>query len=181
MHEVPNFSDWNAGDIVLVEAGHTLIGLGLQTAQNISTRPLMRGGSNWTHAGIYVGGGQIVDAIWGRGVVQQSVWNYCQNRSLRVRRLSNPRIPATNVANIAKVAMSYIPQQYAWWQVVLGKLGLANAPKQDQLYCSTLVGLAVTQATGLDLAFWPSCQPLYPAILATQPDLTDVPLEWRHY
>jgi len=175
--EVPNFSDWREGDIVLVEATQWPI----PAAQSASLNPLMRAGANWSHAGVYVGGGRVVDAMMNPGVVMQSIWNYCQARAIKVRRICAPNVPSANVRRIASAAISYIGQAYSLPQVLLAKLGLAKHPNPSGIYCSTLVGLAVAQATGLDLSQDPAWQPLYPAILASHPWLVDVPLEWRNY
>lgn len=172
---MPNFSDWEEGDVILVDAANWVV----PVVQSASTNPIMRAGSHWSHAGIYVGDGQIVDAMLGIGVIQQSVWNYCQYRELKVRRLADPTIRAVNLARIAPTARSHIGKGYSLGQAVLGKLGLANKPNPNGLYCSTLVGLTIVQATGIDLSYAPAWQPLYPAILAYHQWLVDVPTEWR--
>lgn len=49
-----------------------------------------------------------------------------------------------------------------------------------QVLLSTLVGLVVADATGVDLSSDPAHQPLHPGTLAAHPDLADVLLEWRN-
>ena len=68
-------------------------------------------------------------------------------------------------------------------QVILAKLGWVGArvPNPLALYCSTLVSLVVTEATGVDLSGDPRYQPLYPAVLAMHPYLDDLLLEWRNF
>jgi hypothetical protein len=61
----------------------------------------------------------------------------------------------------------------------MSKLVPATTPNPGRLYCSTFVGLVVTQATGVQLAFRREHRPLYPAMLATHPMLQGVELEWR--
>lgn len=153
----------------------------MRLAQATSSNPLIQQGCDWTHAGVYVGEGSIVDAIFPLGVVRQSVWHYCQSRGIRVKRLDSPSIPAQKVAQIATVADSYVGKPYAHWQAVFARLGLPQAqlPTANAIYCSTLVALAVIQATGISIALPPNCQPVFPGVLAMHPWLTDVQLEWR--
>jgi hypothetical protein len=67
-------------------------------------------------------------------------------------------------------------------QAVWAKLGIpsAQAPDPAALFCSTLVGLVVAEATGIRLWSDPNHQPLLPANLAAHPDLDPVLLEWRN-
>lgn len=179
---VPNLSDWKPGDIVLVEAAGLGGGL-IQLAQTITAKPLMGLGSQWSHAAIYIGQGMVVDATFGAGVQQQSVWNYCQLRAITLRRIDDPSIPAADIANIAMYAQLHVGQSYSALQALLGKLGWpasAKTPNPNAVYCSTFAGLVVAEATTINLAAHPSCQPLYPAVLAMHPDLDAVPLGWRN-
>jgi uncharacterized protein YycO len=179
--EVPNFSDWRLGDIVLVgaQSGFSLVKLAQLTHHN----PLMQAGAHWTHAGIYVGNGDIVDAVFNKPsqVVRQSVWNYCHDREIRIKRIASPKIPSQSIAQIAAVAQTYVGSPYSGPQTILAWLGrrAAQLPDAEALYCSTVVALAVAQATGVNLAFPRDCQPVFPAILAVHPYLADVQLEWR--
>lgn len=175
--EVPNFSDWKPGDVVLVEANSWPI----PAAQLLSTNPLRRSGFRWSHAAVYVGNGEVVDAVYPTGVITQTVWNYCQHRQIRVRRLNVPNIPTTHIQQIATVARSCVGQPYSRAQLLLSLLHLAGKPRHDELYCSTFVAFSIDDATGLDLSYLPAWQPIYPAILAMHPWLDDVPLEWRKY
>lgn len=181
--EVPNFSDWAVGDIVLVRAPSPSSPVLLVQAG--SPNHLIRQGCSWTHAGVYVGDGNIVDAMYKHGVVRQSVWNYCQSRSIRVRRLPS-KLPRNKVATMAPIANGYVGQPYATWAAILH--GFAHylvpgavfpLPTAEALYCSTLVALCVTHATGFALGAAQDCMPIFPATLAVHPSLTDVPLEWR--
>ena len=178
---VPNLSEWKAGDIVLVEATGFL-GSVIQAGQTITTNPMMALGSRWSHAAVYIGNGIVVDAQYGTGVQQCSLWNYCQHRATTVRRLDDPAIPAPLVANIAGCAVSHIGESYSVIQAVLAKLGWPSAqtPNDQALYCSTFAALVITEATGFELASDPQWQPLYPSMLAMHSDLSVVPLEWRN-
>jgi uncharacterized protein YycO len=179
---VPNFSDWTLGDIVLVE-GTGVTGNAIQLGQTISTNAAMRAGSQWSHAAVYVGNGDVVDATLAAGIQSRSVWNYCQSRAVTIRRITDPSIPSMDIAEIATKARSHIGQPYSIMQPLLAKLGWlgAQTPNNNALYCSTLVGLVVAEATGIELGSIPQWQPLYPAMLAMHSDLSTVPLEWRQF
>lgn len=154
----------------------------IKAGQAITSKPLMSLGSQWSHAAIYVGQGMVVDATFNAGIQQQSVWNYCQHRAITLRRIDDPSIPLADVASIAMCAQLHIGQTYSALQVLLAKLGWppAQQPNHNALYCSTFAGLVVAEATTVNLAADPSCQPLYPAVLAMHPDLSEVLLEWRN-
>ena len=177
--DVPNFSDWHEGDIVLVHRELSSVGLAIQAAQATSLNPLTRAGSICSHAAIYVGGGMVVDATKNQAVTEQSVWNYCQTRAIQVRRVTDPSIPAADIADIATFARQHIGEPYSVIQAIVSKLVPGTVPARDALYCSTLVGLVVADATGFDLSSDPGHRPLHPGTLAAHPHLTDVLLEWR--
>lgn len=176
----PNFSDWRERDIVLVHRTPDAIGYAIQASQATSLSPITRAGRICSHAAIYIGGGMVVDATRGAGVSIQSVWNYCQTRAIQVRRLSDPSIPMANIADISVLAQQHDGEPYSIIQAIISKLFPAAVPVPDALYCSTLVGLVVADATGFDLSSDPAHQPLHPGTLAAHPDLTDVLLEWRN-
>ena len=177
---VPNFSDWREGDIVLVHRAPDAIGYAIQASQAASLSPVTRAGRICSHAAIYIGGGMVVDATRGAGVSMQSVWNYCQTRAIQVRRLSDPSIPMADIANISAFAQQHDGEPYSVIQAIISKVFPGTVPIPDALYCSTLVGLVVADATGVDLSSDPAHQPLHPGTLAAHPDLIDVLLEWRN-
>ena len=88
----------------------------------------------------------MVDATVGAGVSLQSVWNYCQTRSIQVRRLVDRSIPPADIADIAPTARQHIGEPYSVLQVIVSKHfpGAVQAP--DTLYCSTMVGLVIAEA-----------------------------------
>jgi cell wall-associated NlpC family hydrolase len=180
---VPNFSDRQPGDIVLVYRASDVIGHAMQYGQLLSANQLMRAGNLCSHAAIYVGDGNVVDASYPIGVQERPVWDYCQYRALQLRRMTDAAIPAAHVADIAAKARAHVGEPYSVIQLILAKLGWVGAqvPNPSALYCSTLVSLVVTEATGVDLSGAPQYQPLYPAVLATHPELDDLLLEWRNF
>ena len=177
---VPNFSAWRLGDIVLVHRTADLTGAAIQGAQAASMSAVTRAGSICSHAAIYVGNGEVIDATVGAGVAIRSVWGYCQTRAIQVRRLAHPSIPASDIAEIATAARRHIGEPYSVLQVIVSKLFPGTVPVPDALYCSTMVGLVIAEATGVDLSSEPMHQPLHPGTLAAHPELRDVLLEWRN-
>ncbi|QJW83367.1 hypothetical protein HK414_01605 [Ramlibacter terrae] len=176
VHYVPNLSDWQEGDLVLFEATSWLI----PAAQWLKGRTRVH--RKWSHAAIYVGNGEIVEAVVGQGVVVRSLWQYCQTRELMLRRLDVPTLPAANIQKIALQARALVGKPYSRQHALLGLLGLAKHPRADELYCSTTAGLAIDSATGIDLSHHqPAWQPLYPATLAGHPWLKTIDVEWRPY
>lgn len=178
---VPNLSDWQEGDILLVE-GSGLSGLIIRAAQVTTMNLAMLQGAQWSHAAVYVGNGTVIDAAFPAGVTEQPLWNYCEKRAVTVRRLGDPSLSTATKRVIALAARSHIGEPYSVLQAALAKLGLpsAQSPNPAALFCSTFAGLVVAEATGIRLWSAPEHQPLLPAILATHLDLDSVPLEWRN-
>jgi cell wall-associated NlpC family hydrolase len=177
--QVPNFSDWNAGDILLVHRTLDVVGRGIVLSQTLSLSPITSKGAEWTHAAIYVGGGILIDATLRKGVAAHSVWDYASTRQIRVRRIADPSVPASDIADIASEAHRHIGKSYSLLQAIASKLVPGTVPDPNALYCSTFVGLVVANATQIDLSSDPMHQPLHPGTLAEHGDLADVDLEWR--
>ncbi len=175
---IPNFSRWRSGDIVLVRRDRGLAGLLLSGGQYFSRSAASRNNREWTHAGLYVGGGEIVEAIFGDGIVKSSIWKYCQYRAICVRRIRAPFTGADG-AVAAKAALGYVGQPYAWQEVALSKLIPARESQPGRLYCSTFVGIAINASTGYSLYGDSEHLPLQPATLAAHPGLADVRVQWR--
>jgi hypothetical protein len=152
----------------------------IQVTQRVSARA-MAIGSRWTHAAVYLGSGLVVDATIGGGVQSQSLWPYVQYRSITVRRLDDPALPNAG-PRIAMAAHGHIGKPYAAIQAVLAKLGWppSMVPNPESLFCSTLVGLAVAEATNVALWADPQFQPLFPGAIAAHADLQRVQLHWRN-
>jgi Permuted papain-like amidase enzyme, YaeF/YiiX, C92 family len=176
---VPNFSEWQLGDIVLVASDGSLGSRLVTTAQATSRNALVREAARFTHAAVYVGDGMLIDAAVQDGVLRRSVWHYCQRRALTLRRLPSTAIPDADVADIAKAATRHLGEAYSLSAAVFSKLIPATQPDPQRLFCSTFVGLVVTEATGLSLTASREHRPLHPATLAVHPELQAVSLEWR--
>ena len=116
----------------------------------------------------------MIDATPGRPVDTVSLWEYCQTKAVELR-----RVPDVVGQDIADAANSHLGQSYSILQVVLSKLVPGTVAVPDAVYCSTLVGAVVTEATGIVLEADPQYRPLYPAVLAMNPALQIVNLEWR--
>lgn len=121
-----------------------------------------------------------LDSIGRAQPIVKSVWNYSQTRAIQVRRLLHPSIPIADILDISGFAQQHIGEPYSVLQAIISKLIPGSAPNPNALYCSTLVGLVVAEATGVDLSSDPAHRPLHPGTLAAHPDLIDVLLEWRN-
>lgn len=174
---VPNFSDWQPADIVLVGNDRTLAGNAIVASQYASLSGATRAGAQYTHAALYVGNGLLVDATAGAGIAERSVWDYCQFRMLALRRV--PGLSRVQADNIVIKARSHLGKSYSWLGVIASKLIPQTEPNPDRLYCSTLVGLVVAQGSGRKLASIPRYKPLHPGTLAGHWGLDRVDLEWR--
>lgn len=175
---VPNFERWLPGDIVVVERDATALGRGLQIGQGLSFNPMMRAGLRWSHAALYAGSGDVVEAIYGDGVVRRSVWNYCQTRALRVRRLPRPFVSDAQAAAAVRFAQGLVGRRYSLKELLRSKFIPRTRPDVQELYCSTFVALTVARGTSVQLWDGPDLSPIYPSILARHPDLHDVIVEW---
>lgn len=175
---MPNLSDWRPGDIVLVRKAGGLAGAMLAAGQAASFSTVSRAGSDWTHAALYVGNGEVVEAVPDRGVVRRSLWHYCQDRSLRVRRLIQP-FSRRDGQLAADYAVGLLGRPYSIVELARSKLWPATHPNPDALYCSTFVGFVIAASTSRVLYQRPEHRPLHPAVLAVHEDLEDVGLEWR--
>lgn len=175
---IPNLSQWQRGDIVLFGGVGSMASVMIQAAQTVSLKKHMVAGRRWVHAAIYVGKGNIVDATFGQPVKKRCLWDYCRHRHAIVRRIDDPGVPLKDIVEIAEAAQSYIGQPYSALEAVLSKLVPGRVPDRRRLICSTLVGLAVAEATGITLAGDPRFKPLFPGTLSTHPALAQIPVEW---
>lgn len=150
------------GDLVLVHADGSLLAQALKLGQAFSLNPYISRGCHCTHAAIYVGNGMLVDATLTAGVVRRPVLDYCETRRLELRRIASPWIPSSHVDDIARCADAQVGKPYSSLKVVVDKLWPGQPPDPDRLYCSTLVGLMVAQATGVRLWTDPQFRPLLP-------------------
>lgn len=178
-HLVPNLSDWQPGDILLVARDDGKLGLGIEVAQRLSAAAAVRRAAAFTHAAIYLGDGQLVDATPIDGVAQRSVWFYCQRRTVALRRLNAPSGVVGWGAAISATALRHVGEEYSLLAAIQSKLLPTAEPDPLRLYCSTFVGLVLAEATGVLLWTRREHRPLHPATLASHPDLHEVPLEWR--
>ncbi len=137
-------------------------------------------GRSFTHAGVYAGHGELIDATRFGGIQVRQVWTYAQTRSLALRRL--PSISDQERLDIVAAARRHVGKSYGLWAAITSKLIppslLARRPRST-LYCSTLVAEAVVDGCGLQLDALPMYRPLYPATLSQHGSFDEVELEWR--
>jgi hypothetical protein len=84
-----------------------------------------------------------------------------------------------NTEAIATAAAAHIDEAHSLSAALFSKLIPNTEPHPKRLYCSTFVGLVITEATGLRLTASREHRPLHPATLAVHPELQPVMLEWR--
>jgi hypothetical protein len=181
-HLVPNFSEWRLGDIILVATDGGKAGRGIQAAQALSLDARVREAARYTHAAVYVGDGMLIDATVQQPIMRRPVWTYCQRRSITLRRIPSTAINSiaqSDFEAIATVAAAHIGEAYSLSAALFSKLIPNTEPDPKRLYCSTFVGLVITEATGLRLTASREHRPLQPATLAVHPELQPVMLEWR--
>jgi hypothetical protein len=179
---VPNFSDWELGDIVLVE-GSGLWGSLISLGQGVLS-PSSKSGKSWSHCAIYSGHGNVIDATFGSRIAEQSVATYVTNRAVAVLRLiPDPNTPATPGAAVAALARTRIGDAYAWRDIlsIVAKWGnvkpIANG-NHTAAYCSALVVQCYGKVNApLDTV--PGGCPCFPSTLSCHPWLQDVSIEWR--
>lgn len=178
-HLVPNFTDWQLGDIVLVATDGGKAGRSIQAAQALSRDAQVREAASFTHAAVYVGSGMLIDATVQQRIMRRSVWFYCQRRSMMLRRMPSISVAQAEVESIAAAAAAHIGETYSLSAALFSKFVPNTEPDPKRLYCSTFVGLVIAEATGLRLTASREHRPLHPATLAMHPELRSVPLEWR--
>jgi hypothetical protein len=179
---VPNLSDWQAGDLVLVRSD------GSATARTITAvQGSLRSGQppfgdpDWTHVGLYVGNGLMIEAVPQRGVRYCPLAEYARTRSLRVRRLLRGGAPlsAAEGGLVVREASRYFEHGYSYWGIARHLLMHMASPQADPFFCSSFVALVHTRALRVVLESDPNHRPLLPATLVNHPGFADLDLEWR--
>ncbi len=168
-HLVPNFSQWQRGDVLLVASDDSLASRGIQWVQGLARQRAVREAAHFTHAAVYIGDGDLIDVTREDGISRRAVWFYCRHRDLLVRRLPARGIPAPQIAAIAEVAARHVGEPYSVTAALFSKLIPGTEPDPKRLYCSTFVGLVVAEATGLQLAERRVQRPLHPKGATSRP------------
>lgn len=191
---VPNLPDWQPGDIILAsKAGWVgpllAAGQGLVLDDELS-RP------EFTHCGIYIGGGSLIDASPGRrfgGVRRRSVEEFCNVRSTAVLRLEigGTFISSALGSEVANAGIALIGKRYAMSSLVrlaakftFGPLGLSQKPEPvpegvvKEVYCSSLVVVAY-RAIGIALEQDTKVLPCLPANLHAHDQLWPMNPRWH--
>lgn len=110
--------------------------------------------------------------------VQSSLWKYCHEPQVLVRRLKEPFTPKDGVG-ASDFAKTLAGNKYAWTEVLRSKLVPQTEPKSDAFHCSAFVGFTINAATGFSLYGFAAHRPLHPLTISEPPDLMAVNLEWR--
>jgi cell wall-associated NlpC family hydrolase len=186
----PDLNDWQPGDIVLVEKRG--VKGALIAAAQWTILPAATSSTRWSHCAIYVGGGEIVDAMPGKdiGVRQRKFADYCFDRATALLRLDvgGKLLDPLLGQLISAEAKRLVGQPYAISALarVAGRflakafgVGQQPVPRQaKKLYCSSLVVVAY-KAININLDFDPNVLPCLPSNLPTHQDLYSLPLDWH--
>lgn len=185
---VPNFGDWQPGDVVLVSA-RGIAGILISGGQYIVSEATLAA-CKWSHCGIYVGGHYVIDALPNpHGVHVRSIRQYCETRMISVRRASvgyGRLLPRQDGQDIADFAYRQIGAPYAMAHLVrlalswMGGQGSTfhHDPRARAFYCSSFVVQSYAVAASMRLD-GPGCCPCLPATLDQHPDLVPVPVAWK--
>ena len=179
---VPNFTDVQAGDLVLIRADQTAIGATIQGVQgSLPSSSPPNGDPDWTHVGVYVNDGLMVETVPGRGVRYCPISHYVQTRDIRVRRLTRQgtRIAVSAGEKVVREAAAFFEQKYSYWSIVKHLLMQTNVSNSESFFCSSFVSIVYTKGLKVLLERNVLHRPLLPATLATHPQFDDIDLEWR--
>lgn len=179
---IPNFSDWQVGDLVLVKSdGSTMAKVieGVQGSLQSSQPPT--GDPEWTHVALYVDQGLVIESVPRRGIRYCPVHEYAQTRELRVRRLLRGGAPIAPAEgnSIVREASRYFEQGYSYWGIARHLFMQMALPNADQFFCSSYVAVVHTKALKVTLDQQAHHRPLLPATLVNHPVFADLDVEWR--
>lgn len=179
---IPNFSQWQVGDVVLVRSdGSTMAKIieGVQNSLRSSQLPI--GSPDWTHVAMYVDQGLVIESVPRYGIRYCPIHEYAQTRELRVRRLLRGGAPITPSEGTSLVheASRYFEQAYSYWAIARHLFMQMALPNADQFFCSSYVAVVHTKALKVTLEQLADHRPLLPATLVNHPAFADLDLEWR--
>lgn len=178
---MPNFDDWRPGDIILFEAVRPT------WMQRAISRTHERMGfsepdGRWTHAALYVGEGNICEAVTS-GVRHHPIYEYVGSHRLRVRR--DPGLDADGQYRVAIRALTHMRRDYSRITALkVGWTGFWHDKNPDSLLsapgiiCSQLCSRAHQGVTDRVLSTTQSPY-VTPADLSLHGSLIDVPVSWR--
>jgi uncharacterized protein YycO len=179
---VPNLSDLQAGDVVLVKADPSPLGATIRGVQGslLSASP-PHGDPDWTHVGLYVGEGLIVETVPGHGVRYCPVSQYAAQRDLRARRLvrRGAQLSVQDGQQIVRAAAEFFEQKYSYRSIVNHLMMQAKVSNPAAFFCSSFVAIAYMKGIKVLLETDVRHRPLFPATLANHPWFDDIDLEWR--
>jgi cell wall-associated NlpC family hydrolase len=183
---VPNFSEWQEGDVVLVGARGT-IGFFIFAGQwFVSGQPAAS--CKWSHCAIYAGRGEIIDAVPGAGVTRRSLLQYCNHRAISLRRgrvghqMLMPSADGHAIVLAAQKAIGSAYHTADLWRLAgywLRRRGpqFVQSTLARRYFCSGLVVQAYA-SVGLRLD-GKGYRPCLPATFDSHAALVPVPIEWR--
>lgn len=176
---LPNFSDWRSGDVLLMEAEPRGMGQVIRGVQASSRNERTRAGAAWSHCGIYIGEGLVIDCVPVHGVRIAPVWAYASKRRTALRRFLDVDLDALVGKDVASAALALFNRAYSYRAISEVMFNQAAQANVDALFCSTFVAVAYSQAVGQALDIDPEHRPCFPGTLAHHQDFVDVSVTYR--
>lgn len=181
---VPNLTDVQPGDIVLVRGTRQGVSATLESIQkkfSSSCPPV--GDPSWTHVAIYAGEGLLLEAVSKQGVRYVPLHSYCESRDVLVRRYADNGVAISleDGAKIVRHGMSFFGSNYSVPSFLYFSLrrNRDDSLRQNQFVCSSFVAYAYIKGIRVGLGMNRAYDPLFPGTLAGHADFDDVALEWR--
>lgn len=141
--------------------------------------------ARWTHAAVFIGGDELVEALPTKGIVLHSIYSYVPSEVMRVRRM--PDISDSKRHKIANYATKNLGKRYSVFNAM--KLGtdlfFRHLWNKDALrsnryivICSQLYFDSILEIMKNRLDGCPTEFPTTPAHLSATSDLSDVAVDW---
>lgn len=179
---VLGFTDLQPGDLVLVKADSSNIGSAIKGVQgSLISGAHPHGDPNWTHVGIYVDDGIMLEAVPKLGVRYCTLEKYAITRDIRVRRLVHDGAAVTKVDGIkvVRVAADFFEKKYSMASIAAHLFSPAKVSSPSAFFCSTFIAVVYAKALKTMLDSDAFHRPLFPATLAKHPSFIDIPVVWR--
>ncbi len=170
------------GDLVLVATDKSPICTAIQNIQSsLKSGSPTHGDPKWTHVGIYVADGMMLESVPRLGVRYCTVERYAITRDIHVRRLTQKAtaVSALQGARVVRVAAEFFEKKYSIASIAVHLLNHSKISSPSAFFCSTFVAVVYAKALKVLLDSDASHRPLLPATLAKHPSFVDVPIAWR--
>ena len=183
---VPNLNALLPGDVLLVTAPRS-VPLVVRTAQR--SYGFSPEHARWTHAALYIGDGQIIEATLSEGVRAKDMIPATFRYDILVRRRLNPPLSDAQRCEIVALARETIGKNYGTRTVVrlsgqavsggrAGARGHTTPHSGDTAICSGIVQSVYFGGVGLDLVPSLEGDVAWPGHLSETGKLTDISIGW---